>query len=245
MIIVNQAFVKQYFPNEEALGKQISPLADKPVPTEIVGILEDIKEGSLDSETRPTIYYPFSQNTDSDLCLVARTVGADAPVVAVMAAAVHKIDPDVMTIRGEKMTDQIHDSPSAYIHRSLAMLVGGFAALSLLLAVVGLHGVITYSVSQRTREIGVRMALGAERREIYGLVLKDAGGLIAIGVLLGIACAAGVGSLMKSVLFGVTSWDVPTLFSVALLLSLFASLASFIPARRAASVSPVEALRAE
>ncbi len=245
VIIVNQAFVRQYFPNEEALGKQISPLSEKAAPIQIVGILEDIKEGSLDSETRPTIYYPFNQNTETYFCLVARTVGAGAPVVGAMSDAIHKIDPDILTMRGETMTDQIHESESASIHRSLALLVGGFAALALILAVVGLYGVIAYSVSQRTREIGVRMALGAEHGTIYRLILKDAGGLIAFGVALGVICAVGAGNLMKNLLFGVTSSDVPTLFAVALILSLCASLASFIPARRAASVNPVEALRAE
>lgn len=241
--IVNQTFARQFFPNEEPLGKRLLPLSDPAVPTEIVGLVEDIKEGPLDSETRPTLYYPFTQNTDTYFFLFARTTGAESSVVPAMSAAIHKIDPEIVTMRGQTMSEQI--SQSAYIHRSLALLVGGFAGLALLLGVIGLYGVIAYSVSQRTREIGVRMALGAERTNVYRLILKDAGGLIAFGVVLGILCSIGAAHLMESILFGVTSRDVPTLASVAVILSCSALLASFIPARRAASLNPVEALRAE
>jgi ABC-type antimicrobial peptide transport system permease subunit len=143
------------------------------------------------------------------------------------------------------MTQQINDSPSAYLHRSSAWLVGGFAVLALLLGVVGLYGVIAYSVGQRTREIGVRMALGAERSSVYRLVLREAGGLTALGIALGVACSLVAGTLMRKLLFGTHVWDLPTLLSVSAILSVASILASFLPARRAASVNPVEALRAE
>ena len=141
------------------------------------------------------------------------------------------------------MSDRIHDS--TYLQRSSAWLVGGFAALSLLLGVVGLYGVVAYSVSQRTREIGVRMALGAQRSSVYLLILKEAAWLIAAGVGIGLASAVAAGSLIRGLLFGVRSWDLPTLAAVAGLLGIAALLASFVPARRAASVNPVDALRAE
>jgi ABC-type antimicrobial peptide transport system permease subunit len=143
------------------------------------------------------------------------------------------------------MTTIINNSISAYIHRSSAWLVGGFAALALLLSVIGLYGVIAYSVSQRTREIGVRMALGAQRSTVYRLILREAGWLTAIGVILGLACAVTATSFMRSLLFGVRSWDIATLATVAAVLATAALTASYIPARRAASVNPVEALRAE
>ena len=117
--------------------------------------------------------------------------------------------------------------------------------MALLLSVVGLYGVIAYSVGQRTREIGVRMALGAERRRVYTLVLKEAGCLTAIGIGAGLMCSLAVSKLMRELLFGVQAWDVPTLIAVAGVLAVSALLASYIPARRAASVNPVEALRAE
>jgi len=155
------------------------------------------------------------------------------------------MDPGIVTLGGTTMKDAINDSESAYMHRSAAWLVGGFAFLALVLGVVGFYGVVAYSVSQRTREIGVRMALGAERGSIYDLILREAGGLALVGIAIGLACAVGAASLMKGLLFGVRSWDVPTLAAVAAVLGIAALLASFIPARRAAGVNPVEALRAE
>ena len=143
------------------------------------------------------------------------------------------------------MREMIEDSPSAYLHRSSAWLVGAFGAVALLLGAIGLYGVVAYSVSQRTREIGVRMALGAQRGTVYQLILKEAGRLTTIGLVAGLLCALGAAKLMRKLLFGVESWDVPTLAAVAFVLAVAALLASYIPARRAASVNPVDALRIE
>jgi ABC-type antimicrobial peptide transport system permease subunit len=145
----------------------------------------------------------------------------------------------------QTMNDQIQLSPSAYLHRSSAWLVGGFAALALLLGVVGLYGVIAYSVGQRTREIGVRIALGAARRSVYQLILGEAGWLTAIGIVSGLVCSVALATLMRGLLFSVNSWDGPTLTAVAVVLGGAALLASYLPARRAASINPVEALRTE
>jgi ABC-type antimicrobial peptide transport system permease subunit len=123
--------------------------------------------------------------------------------------------------------------------------VGGFAGLALVLGVVGLYGVIAYSVSQRTREIGVRMALGAQRSSVYRLILKEAGRLITAGVMVGLAGSVGAAMLMRKLLFGVQAWDAGTLIGVAVVLAVSALLASYFPARKAASVNPTEALRAE
>ena len=143
------------------------------------------------------------------------------------------------------MSSRINDSETASLHRASTWLVGGFAALALLLSVVGLYGVIAYSVSQRTREIGVRMALGAQRGSVYSLILKEAGWLTGLGIVLGLLCAVGAATLMRTLLFGTTAWDAATLIAVAIVLAISAMTASFLPARRAASVNPVEALRAE
>jgi ABC-type antimicrobial peptide transport system permease subunit len=143
------------------------------------------------------------------------------------------------------MTQQIEMSQSSLLHEFSTWLVGGFAAIALVLGVVGLYGVISYSVSQRTREIGVRMALGAQRASVYKLVMRQAAWLIAGGLCAGLVCAVGAAVLMRKVLFGVQAWDVPTLAGVVLVLGMAAMLASFLPARRAASVNPTEALRAE
>jgi ABC-type antimicrobial peptide transport system permease subunit len=143
------------------------------------------------------------------------------------------------------MTDRIDNSQSAYLHRSAAWVVAGFASLALLLGTVGLYGVISYSVGQRTREIGVRMALGAPRSSVYRLILKEAGWLTLFGVSAGMLSSLAATTLLGSMLFGVSRWDMQTLLAVALVLAASALVASYIPARRAASIDPTEALRAE
>jgi ABC-type antimicrobial peptide transport system permease subunit len=141
------------------------------------------------------------------------------------------------------MLDQMNQS--TYLPRTATWLVGGFAVMALVLGVVGLYGVVAYSVSQRTREIGVRMALGAERRSVYELILKEAGWLTLAGITIGLGGAVAAANLMSFLLFGVKSWDLATLTIVAAILGASAIAASFIPARRAAAVNPLEALRAE
>jgi macrolide transport system ATP-binding/permease protein len=243
--IINRAFEKKYFPSEDALTKQISFLSTPPVPIQIVGVMEDIKEGQLDSGTYPALYFPFLQSPDNYFMLAVRTSQAETSAIPMLAAAIRQLDPQIAATRGASMDQLITNSPMAYIHRSSAWLVAGFASLALLLSVVGLYGVIAYSVSQRTREIGVRMALGAQQSSVYRLILGEAGRLTTLGVLIGLACAVGAAAAMQALLFGVRSWDLPTLAAVAVILSAAALLASYIPARRAASVDPVVALRAE
>jgi ABC-type antimicrobial peptide transport system permease subunit len=162
-----------------------------------------------------------------------------------LTATIHEIDPGIAVSNAMTMKGKIENSPAAYLHRSSAWLVGGFAGMALVLSVMGLYGVIAYSVSQRTREIGVRMALGAQRGSVYGMILREAGWLIAMGIVVGLGCSLGAGMLMRTLLFGVKAWDAPTLGAVAMVLAAFALIASYVPARRAASVNPVEALRAE
>jgi macrolide transport system ATP-binding/permease protein len=242
--IINRAFERTYFPGEDPLAHQLSYL--NPVsPIQIVGIVEDIKEGQLDSQNLPVLYIPFNQESDSGFMLAVRTSQDESAILPTLTATIHDIDPQIVAFQGATMTTLINNSASAYIHRSSAWLVGGFAALALILSVVGLYGVVAYSVSQRTREIGVRMALGAQQSSVYRLILSEAGRLTSIGILIGLALAVGAAAAMKAVLFGVRSWDVPTLFAVATVLSAAALLASFVPARRAATVDPVVALRAE
>jgi macrolide transport system ATP-binding/permease protein len=174
-----------------------------------------------------------------------RSSQAEESVISMVSNLIHTINPEIVTSEGQSMTERIQDSPSAYLHRSSAWLVSGFAALALFLGSVGLYGVLAYSVSQRTREIGIRMALGAQRASVYRLVLKEAESLAAAGILLGSFCSIVTATLMRSLLFGVESWDVPTIGMVAAVLATATMLASYVPARRAASVNPVEALSAE
>lgn len=242
--IVNRTFAHKYFAGEDPLAKAIRFDASQP-PIEIVGIVDDLKEGSLDSEVQPAIYTSFDQGPDLTFFVVARTVQDPQEILTSLEQTVHQIDSDVLAIGAETMEDRIHHLQSAYLHRSSAWLVGGFAVMALFLSVVGLYGVVAYSVSRRTREIGVRMALGAQRSSVYRLILAEAGRLIATGIGAGLLGAIGAATFMSELLFGTQPWDGATLAGVALLLATAAASAAIVPAYRAAAIEPVEALRTE
>lgn len=244
--IINSTLARQYFPGEDPVGKRIAWDGDASVhPIEIVGVVDDVQEGQLDAAPRAVLYESFEQDPDNGLGLVVRTSQSEQSVLREMTEGVHRVDPGLAVFPPSTMAQRIHDSPTAYLHRSSAWIVAGFAGVALVLSVVGLYGVIAYSVSQRTREIGVRMALGAPRGSVYGMVLREAGMLTMLGISLGIVGALGAGTVMRKLLFGVAAWDVQTLVGVAIVLACFAMLASFLPARRAAEVDPVVALRSE
>jgi macrolide transport system ATP-binding/permease protein len=246
VVIINQSLAREYFPGEDPIGKKIGDIQlSAPSLREVVGIVDDIKEGSLDTEIWPAVYIPFEQSASSYFSVVIRTSQAAESVLPSLVAATHQAAPDFATLDEDTMDRRIADSPSAYLHRSSATLVAGFAGLALVLCAVGLYGVIAYSVSQRTREIGVKMALGAQKASVYHLVMSEAGRLTGAGIALGLAGAVAAAAVMRKLLFGVQAWDVGTLIAVSIVLGAAALVASYLPARRAASVNPVDALRAE
>ena len=246
VVIINTALAKKYFPGEDPIGKKIGETRGWPDNLrEVVGVIEDIRDGALDAEIWPAVYYPFAQSPDTGFNLVVRTSQSEASLLPAMVAAIRAVDPAIGTMNEMTMAAKINQSPSAYLHRSAAWLVGGFACVALSLGVVGLYGVIAYSVGRRTREIGVRMALGAQRKAVYQLIMREALWLASIGICLGLLCAIATATLIRGLLFGVRSWDVGTLASVAFVLAMFALLASYIPARRAAKGDPMVALRYE
>jgi macrolide transport system ATP-binding/permease protein len=244
--ILNESMAKKYFPGEDALGKMIGDGGLSPTSMrQVVGIIEDVREGAPDDPPWPAEYFSIYHNSDAYFEVAVRTVQDENAMLPGLVNTLRSINPNLGVYGESTMTAQLSSSQSALLHRFSAWLVGGFAGLALVLGVVGLYGVIAYSVSQRTREIGVRMALGAQRSGIHGLILKEAGWLTAAGIIAGLGCSIAAAHLMRSLLFGVHAWDFSTLAAVAAVLGGAALLASLIPARRASSVNPIEALRAE
>jgi predicted permease len=246
VVVINQALARKYFPNEDPIGQRfgdndLSPQSIK----EIIGIIDDIREGALDSEIWPAYYYPLNQSPSADFSVVVRAGQAEESLIPTVSDAIRGIDSRLNVSNQTTMTERVNNAPTVYLRRSSTWLVGGFATVALLLGVVGLYGVIAYSVSQRTREIGVRIALGAQRGTVYRLILKEAVTLATAGIVIGSGCAIIAATLMRKLLFFTQPWDVATLLCVAAMLATSALLASFLPARRAASVDPISALRAE
>jgi macrolide transport system ATP-binding/permease protein len=244
--VINQALARKYFPGENPVGQKIADdEGGRPTVWEIVGVVDDVREGPLDGDILPVEYFPINQTLDHSFTLAVRTAQDAGTLLPLLVSTLHQVDPNLGVSDEATMNQKIGATQAALLHRFSAWLVGGFAAMALVLGVVGLYGVIAYSVSQRMREIGVRMALGAQRSSVYKLVLRQAGWLTFAGIAIGLACSVAASTLIRKLLFGVEAWDASTLIGVALLLGLAAMAASFLPARRAASVNPVEALRAE
>lgn len=243
--VINQQLAKQFFPGKDPIGHLVFSDGDAKAHIQIVGIVNDIQEGQLDAAPRAALYVPFNQTPPNDFAVILRTSQSEGALLPSVVAAIHSIDPGIATFEPLTMSERLHDSPSAWLHRSSAWIVGGFAAVALFLSITGLYGVIAYSVSRRTREIGVRMALGAQRSAVYRLILGEAAWLSAVGIGGGLLCSLAATMLIRKLLFGVRAWDLSILAAVAVVLAAAALLASYLPARRAASVNPTEALHAE
>lgn len=244
--VINQALARRYFANEDPIGQQIAnDEGGRASVWEIVGVVDDVREGPLDVDTSPAEYFPLNQTRDHSFALAVRTRQDAGALLPVLVRTIHKLDPHLGVSDEITMTAKIGATQAALLHRFSAWLVGGFAAVALLLSDVGLYGVIAYSMSHRTREIGVRMALGAQRSSVYKLVLRQAGWMTGTGLMIGLVCSVGASLFIRRLLFGVQPWDAITLGCVVVLLGFASIAASFLPAHRAASVNPVDALRAE
>lgn len=244
--VISETLARKFFPGENPLGHRITnEEGGKPSAWEIVGVAEDVREGPLDAETWPAEYFPIEQTGDHDFSLAVRTRQEADALLPELVRTLHQIDPNLGISDEMTIKKQIESTQTALLHEFSAWLVGGFAAMALILGVFGVYGVIAYSVSQRTREIGIRMALGAERSSIYRLVMQEAERLTGAGLAMGLVCSVGASLLTRSLLFGVEAWDPTTLVCVVVLLGLASLAASFLPARRAASVNPMDALRSE
>lgn len=239
-IVVNQAFVREFFGNENPLGRHLI-FHDVPLP--IVGIVADVKNLKLDAATKSEIYLPFAKLPTNFMDLAVRTRSDPMAVAAALRAELRAVDPTQPLGKVETM-EQILDSSVARPRFSAALL-GSFAALALLLAGVGIYGVIAYSVSLRTREMGIRMAIGAERSDVLALVLKS--GLVAplAGLAIGIPAAIAASRVLATSLYGVHLLDETTYLVVAAAVLLVALAAAYLPARKATRVDPLVALRYE
>src|SRR5215510_3478935 len=243
VVIVNESFARQYFAGQSALGRRLRFGGPRNPWSEIVGVARDSKYRTLDEAPRPFIYLPLTQNHETGMTLHARTAGAPLSIAAAVRREINSIEKNLPLTDLRPMSDLI--GASLYPARMGAALIGVFGLLALLLAAVGLYGVISYAVSQRTREIGVRMALGARARDVMRMVLREAMTLVAVGMALGWGLAAALSRLIESFLFGVGAMDAVTFAAIPILLALVALIASYLPARRAMKVDPMVALRCD
>ncbi len=243
VIIVNEELARRYFPGQNALGKRIKTDSESPY-LEIVGIARNAKYRSLRENSLPFFYTPLGQDYTSRMTLVVRTA-ADDPldVLPAVRSELKSLDKNV-TLYGIK-TLAAHTAEALFADRMIAVLLGVFGSAALLLAAVGLYGVMSYAVARRTHEIGVRMALGAQGGDIMKLILRQGMILVFVGGAVGLAASFAITRLMSSLLFGVSATDPLTFFGITALLTGVALLACYIPARRATGVDPSIALRYE
>jgi predicted permease len=245
-VIVNQAWVKRNLPNENPVGKRIKFTYSPTQPfRQIVGVVGDIADVGLDSPNEPILFAPYLQDVSPFITYTVRTAGEPAGLISAVRGALRNIDPQLVLIAPITMDQIIAQSPSVFLRRYPSLLIGSFAVLALILAMVGLYGLVSYSVSQRTRELGIRIALGAQPGDVVRLVVGEGVRLTLIGVGVGVLTGLGLTQLMRSLLFGVSAVDPWTFAGVALLLSLVATAACYIPARRAMRTDPIIALRYE
>jgi putative ABC transport system permease protein len=245
-IVVTQSFAERYLHGENPLGKRLKfTYSDKQPYREIVGVVGDIADSGLDSPPEPSLFVPFLQTADSYISYVVRASANPASTIASLRAALHDVDPQLVLLQPQTLEELIDQSPSVFLRRYPSYLIGGFAALALLLAMIGLYGLVSYSVAQRTRELGVRMALGASQADVLRLVLREGVRLALFGISIGLVAALAFAQLMRALLFGVNPADPAILGGVALFLCVVALAACFIPAHRATRVDPIIALRYE
>ena len=244
VVVISERLAQLYFPQQSPIGRQLTS-GDSPNEPgrEIVGVVGDIRNWGLAVDPTPEIYQSFRQNPKLSMTLVIRTDGNPARLASLVRSELRAFDKELIPERVATMEEIVSRSLSQ--KRLNLALVGSFAALAVGMVVFGLYSLIAYTVAQRRHEIGIRMALGAQRREILILVLRQGLTLAAIGIALGLAGASAATRALRSLLFGISTTDPLTFVAIPLLLVLIALLACWFPARHATKVDPMEALRYE
>jgi predicted permease len=244
--LINETMARRYWPDSDPIGRWIE-LTERSQPErrrcEIVGIVEDGKYVVMSEDRAPYVYLPFGQQAAGEMTVIMRTRGSEAAAMQDFRNALRAIDPSMPAM--QIVTLDEHMNLALMFERLAAILVGTLGVLALVLALVGLYGVIAYVASRRTREIGIRMALGARPADVLTQILKQGGGFAATGIAFGLLLGGSAAQLIRSMLYGVSSYD-PLTYAVTVTLVLGVALAaSYFPARRAARVDPIQALRCE
>src|SRR5262249_50578149 len=240
--IINETLARRYFPNEDPVGKKLlmGVMFPNPVAVPIIGVVADVKDLGLAGPVEPTIYGSGFRNQP---LLMIRTAGEPAGLAAAVRRAVSATDSEQPVHRIRSIEEAL--SASLARRRLSALLTGFFAALALLLSAIGIYGVLAWMVSERTREMGIRVALGAQTGDVLMLVIGQGMKLTLLGLAIGLLAALPAGRAMKGLVFGVGASDPTTFVVIAILLALAALLACYVPARRATKVDPIVALRQE
>jgi predicted permease len=246
--MIDEELARKFFSSREPIGQQLNQRTSETDTSRthytIVGIVPSVRHGEVGIAPKvPQIYWPASQFPGLQTTLLVRTEGEPAALLPSIRATVRSIDPQLPIFGTRTMEEAV--AASIGTQRLSATLIGGFSILALFLAALGLHGVLAYSVTQRTREIGIRIALGSPRSGIYGLIVRRAMIMVGLGIFAGVALAIGCGPLIRHFVYGVAPYDPATILSVAALLTAITILACLLPARRAALLDPVQALRTE
>jgi putative ABC transport system permease protein len=244
VILINEAFARQHFPNQDPIGQRLDvAMFEKPTPAEIIGVVGNVRYDSLIDEAPPAVYFPHPDLAYPFMTLVVRTDGDPTAIAPAIQREIRTLDPN-QPLSDVRTMNQVM---SEWVARSRfnTLLLGLFAGLATLLSAVGIFGVMNYSVALRTRELGLRLAVGAQPRQVLLLVLKQGLALTMVGVGLGLVAAFGLTRLLSGLLFGVGAVDVTTFASISLLLVIVSLLACYLPARRAMRIDPLSALRYE
>ena len=244
VVLINEVFARKYFPGEDPIGKTVDVVMfDQPTPTEIVGVVGNVRYESLIDDYEPYVYFTHPDLTYSFMTLVIRTDGDPAALAPAVQREIRALDPNQPVSDVRTMNQVMSETVSRA--RFNTLLLGLFAALATVLSAVGIFGVMNYSVALRTKEIGLRLAIGAQPRQVLLLILRQGLSLTVIGVILGLAAAFALTRLLSGLLFGVAAVDVGTFAMMSLLLVLVSIAACYLPARRAMKIDPLQALRYE